>query len=227
MTQKKAHPVSLANSQKWRGLISDSSGNIRRLANVWRYSSIPISVPENVADHSYYVAVYAMMIHQELANQLAKPALMKPEIVAAILLKAVVHDVREAVTGDLVRPFKYSTPEFKEAVDAAEHNMAKKLLPAQVLNMENLAERMAGKQAAYVGAVVKAADFMSLYQFMRREVLRGNCEIRDFVGRLVKDLTSMVDIQPIRGLAAYYLELSMAAQSLHTMTRKMREESHD
>ena len=40
-------------------------------------------------------------------------------------------------------------------------------------------------------AIVKAADFMSLFTYMRREVLMGNREVKPFFQIMVKDLLDM------------------------------------
>ena len=44
----------------------------------------------------------------------------------------------------------------------------------------------------YVESVVKAADFLSLYQYMRREAARGNLEIIPFFVKMMGDLAEMV-----------------------------------
>ena len=50
----------------WSKVLEAASGDVRRLSHVVRYSSIPISVPENVAEHSYWVSLYAILIHRTL-----------------------------------------------------------------------------------------------------------------------------------------------------------------
>jgi len=220
----------------WGAMIAASSGEIRRLASVWRYSSIPITVPENVADHSFWVILYSAMIHLELQCQSTKSQgrkYGKQDVLLNILLKATTHDVGEAMTGDIVRPFKYSSSVLKEAIDRAERSMMN-ALPASVNIFRHMCQSDDDEINTYVNAVVKAADFMSLYQFMRREVLRGNCEIRDFVGRMVKDLDEMSKCAvpsgmkyvpyPLEKLGAYYRRLATAATKLHMMTRETRGE---
>lgn len=227
-------------SNPWHALVHASSGEIRRLASVWRFSSIPISVPENVADHSFWVALYSIMIHQELQRQasgLQKRKYGKQSVLLAIVLKAITHDMGEAVTGDVVRVFKYSSTSLKEEIDRAEKNLMGSLLPMNVTDIAWMADRTASDADAsvYVQAVVKAADFMSLYQFMRREVLRGNCEVRDFIRRMVQDFSVQCPspqfapdakhgTYPYNQLNPYYRCLEKAAKKLHIMVSTMRGE---
>jgi 5'-deoxynucleotidase YfbR-like HD superfamily hydrolase len=103
------------------------------------------------------------------------------------MLHAITHDLTEALTGDLVRTFKYSSPEFKKAVNKAEDDMLARF-PSMIVELYQLWDREAGKDKSYVEAVVKAADFMSLHQYMIREVARGNAEINPFLERMVHDL---------------------------------------
>jgi len=172
-------------SPEWNDLVQSSSGDVRRLASVWRFSSIPIAVDENTAEHSYWVALYAAMIHRTAA-----PDGLFQGILGPILLKALVHDLAECVTGDVVRVFKYSTPELKQEVDRAENILMKKL-PNLVQDLVGEAEQPQGNDKAYISAVVKCADFLSLFQFMRREAMRGNSEIAPFYGRMITDLETM------------------------------------
>jgi 5'-deoxynucleotidase YfbR-like HD superfamily hydrolase len=171
----------------WDKLIDVSSGDIRRLSSVWRYSSIPVSVPENTAEHSYWVGLYAAMIHLEI-----HPSGYEGETLGAILLQASIHDCAESITGDLVRPFKYSSPDFKEAVDKAEESFFSKFDP-RIYGLSKIVEHAAGENLNYVKIIVKAADFLSLQQYMRREWLRGNREIFPFYVMMVNDLETMAN----------------------------------
>lgn len=215
----------------WYSVVDASSGDIRRLASVWRYSSIPIVIPENVADHTFWVALYSAMIHtelQRLSSSAQKKKYGKQSVFLAIMLNAITHDMAEAVTGDIVRPFKYSSAALKREVDIAEKNMMGMRLPTSVKEISWIAEATANKANAssYVEAVVKAADFLSLYQFMRREVLRGNTEIRDFVRMMVEDFRkkhiSKNTSYPHNLLNPYYRCLEVSAKKLLEMTSNTR-----
>lgn len=186
----------------WSSLITASSGDIRRLSSVWRYSSIPISVPENVAEHSYWVAMYSAMIHKHIGDNAT--------LLGEIVLKGLTHDLAECVTGDIVRVFKYSSPELKKEINKAEMKLSSSL-------PEIITTIIPSGVGKYVESVVKAADFLSLYQYMRREASRSNLEIIPFYERMTRDLCMMsmpCDTSCSLELKPFYKSLVIEARSI-------------
>lgn len=177
----------------WKDLIQIASSDIRRLGAVQRYSSIPVVAFETTDQHSYYVALYALMIHAQVY-----PKPKQDKLTAAIAVKALLHDMSDSIAGDVVRVFKYSSTAFKEAVHGAEEAMLKKL-PIEILSL-NI--KLNKKDQAYVDAVVKAADFLSLYQYMRREAMRGNLEIVPFYKRMMNDIDGMISTKQVGAFKA-------------------------
>jgi 5'-deoxynucleotidase YfbR-like HD superfamily hydrolase len=164
----------------WASLIQTTTDDVKRLTAVVRYSSIPVAVYENVAEHSFWVSLYSVMIAKTLGAD--------RDVQGQVALFGTLHDLAECVTGDVVRPFKYSSQEFKEAVDRAEASMIGELPP----EVSSLMSDMDEIRSEYIRAIVKAADWLSVYQYMRREASRGNLEIIPFFMRMVKDLESAV-----------------------------------
>lgn len=162
---------------------------MRRLSAVDRFSSIPVVVKENVAEHSFWVVLYSMMIHSEVSGP--------SEAIRDVLAFAAVHDLPECLTGDVVRTFKYSSIAMRAAVDAAEAKLVERL-PKAILALYEAASAAAADLAQspngwYVNDVVKAADFLSLYQYMWRERMKGNREIDQFFLRMRRDVMTMRD----------------------------------
>lgn len=157
----------------------------QRLDYVPRYSTIPILTPESVSTHSYWVTVYAAMIHQALDPH-------DTETLAAIITSALIHDSPEVESSDIVRTFKYKTHTLKNAIDEAEEEIVKDFGPSlkALVNVSKMLSVKNGKKD-YVKAVVKAADFMSLHNFMVREYSRGNREITPFYQRMISDFRAM------------------------------------
>lgn len=211
----------------WGQLIDVSSGQVRRLSYVWRFSSIPVTVPENVAEHSYWVTLYSMLIHMKLYEE--KP--VDAPLMCAILSEATVHDIGECVTGDFVRTFKYSDPKLKEAIDEGEAKEVDKNLEKPLVDAIHQSSQLAEKNRIdYVKAVVKAADFLSLFQFMRREWVRGNREIKEFYEIMIKDLHGMAKkqekskIPEALNLADFYYKLAQdAAELAHYRAEYLRD----
>lgn len=169
----------MVKKDSWEPLLRAMTDDVRRLDSVTRFSSIPVAVPETVSQHSFWVATYSAMLvrHLRVAG-----------IMEAVLIHALTHDLAECVTGDVVRTFKYSTPEFKKAVDAAEEELTDKL-PGAIKDLYAAADDAApGKAEPRVRMIVKAADWISLYQYMRREAARGNREIIPYFARMESEL---------------------------------------
>lgn len=170
-------------SLRWDEFIDVTSGDIKRLDYVWRFSSIPISVPENVSSHTFWVCFYSLMLHRKLMPD-------DTMLVGAILTHALIHDICESCSGDFVRTFKYSSEVLKEAIDNAEKNIIKEFHP-MIRDLFSFASELSEGADEYVKQIIKAADFVSLYQFMNREINRGNLEIGPFVKRMKVDLEQM------------------------------------
>jgi 5'-deoxynucleotidase YfbR-like HD superfamily hydrolase len=169
---------------RWESMLDAISGDVIRLDYVTRFSSIPATIKETVSTHSYWVTVYSAMIHNTLCPE-------DNETLLACLMAAIVHDIPEGVSGDFVRPFKYSTKALKTALDEAELKVIDEFDP-EIKALFSLSESLIKPEKKdYVKRVVKAADFISLYQFMRREWLRGNREIKPFYEKMIFDLHSM------------------------------------
>lgn len=145
-----------------------------------RFSSVPVVFHESVSQHSFWVAAYAVMI----GRALGEPG----PVVGALAAEAIVHDMAECVTGDVVRTFKYSTPELKAAVDGAEDRLVGGL-PDEVRDLFAAArELVPDGSSERVREIVKAADWLSLFQYMRREAARSNWDIIPYYRRMQDDL---------------------------------------
>lgn len=183
----------------WSDVLSAMTGNIQRLDRVTRYSSIPFSFPEATSTHSFWVAFYSALICAHLKE--------KSPPLADVLLYAITHDAAEAVTGDVVRLLKYSTPELKREVDRSEKILVNQMFP-QVLRSLMISPTKAVK------AVVKAADFMSLFHYMRREAARMNLEIIPYYARMLSDLEVASKKAP-KWLTKFYWEIMLEAKSIY------------
>lgn len=172
---RKAAPV---DPPDWDSLLLASTHDVRRLDSVIRFSSIPVTFSESTAAHSFWVALYSLMIWQLLAETRPRMTSRLDEV----LRHAITHDLGESVGGDVVRTLKYSTPEMKHEVDRAEGILVDKLLPFQVRRT------VLPRPSEDVLAIVKAADFLSLWQFMRREAARKNLEIIPYFTRMIRDI---------------------------------------
>jgi len=171
----------------WEEFIS-ATHECQRLDYTPRYSTIPVVTQESVSIHSYWVTVYTAMIHTALNPD-------DIDTLAACLTHAITHDMIEGIgSGDIVRTFKYRTKALKEAIDEAESQVMDES-PLSLKRLFSIVSSLKKKteKTDYIDSVVKAADFMSLHNFMIREVDRGNREIEPYYERMIQDLQSMAD----------------------------------
>jgi 5'-deoxynucleotidase YfbR-like HD superfamily hydrolase len=168
----------------WKSLLIAASSDVRRLDCVTRFSSIPVVVFESVSAHMYWVVLYSLMIHRELKGPTS--------LDSKILIHAATHDLMESVCGDVVRTFKYSSENLRKAIEVAENDLLEKI-DEKVRNimLESATFLDDSDEAWYVNAVVKAADFISLYQYMWREKNKSNKEIDQFFCRMQNDMLEM------------------------------------
>lgn len=169
----------------WENIIEETR-DCQRLDYVTRYTSIPAITRESVSTHSYWVTFYATMIHNEVAGS-------EVGTLAAITVNALIHDLVEMRSGDFVRTFKYKTKELKNAVDEAEELVKQEFDPKVRGLYETARILLTEGNKDYVKSVIKAADFLSLYHYMAREIYRSNYEIAPFFQRMIDDLREMGD----------------------------------
>ncbi len=167
--------------------ILECTSDIKRLDYVDRYSTVPVTHKETVAAHSYWVALYSMMIHNRFSDYCG---FNNDSIKSALLCEALIHDAVEAFTGDIVRLFKYTTPSLKKEIDNAECKWSE-LFSTSITNTG--VDALNDECKRYVKRVIKLADFISLYTYLSREVQRGNSEILPFHSRMINEFILMAD----------------------------------
>lgn len=175
-------------------LISGFPVNLRY---VLRFSTSRCIRPENVAEHSYYVCLYSFAIADwALRNDRVKfpelpdlqkltaqqrdilSSLQKESFLTEVLTKATVHDLEEARSGDIHRPFKYSTPQLKGALDAAA-DAAFQQVVEQLFPFDDITKKgpcnfwlklwSEAKNYSQPGLIVRFADYLSVLSYVLQE----------------------------------------------------------
>lgn len=144
-------------------------GDLNRLRYVQRYSTSMVMHRENVAEHSYYVGLYAYyLVRWVYTNTDEAPRTVD------ILTRAMFHDVDEARTGDFQRPFKYSNPELKEMMDRAAQHEAGIVISAPLPDdsmflQDALNSWRCAKDKSIEGCIIALADFMAVVSYLWQE----------------------------------------------------------
>ena len=143
----------------------------RGLAHVIRFSATPQHFPESVAEHSFYTAYYVSLLCDLL--QKAGESVDREKAISM----ALIHDMEEMFSGDILSPFKHYSPEVRASIQ----KVNKEAMP-QVF--ENLPKHMQEKYIALwnedsegksvEAQTIKAADHLSLLSKCVEEVKVGN-----------------------------------------------------
>src|SRR5258706_14746841 len=99
-------------------------GATMRAAHVHRYSAIPVNHRESIAEHSFFVAIYADRIAVDLSLK----------GIESIIKAALWHDIEETHTGDFIRSFKYGDLGMKEKMDRVARKCAMKVFDEMLGN---------------------------------------------------------------------------------------------
>ena len=133
-----------------------------KMSNIWRYSSRLIHKPENLAEHSFYVAFkvyelgYLYGIDEERIAKAAKIALC--------------HDCGEIYTGDLPHSLKVYSPEIKTISEQLEV----KLIKENFKWFGDDFEDFINKKDKIICGLVEIADIIDVIMFIDREETLGN-----------------------------------------------------
>lgn len=156
-------------------------GTVRRLAHVDRYSSVRVTRRENVAEHSFYVAFFALAIVRDL--ELRKVELDH----LAVLEGAICHDIDEAVVGDLRRPVADAVPGLRDALDRARSGFVAGIAKEIGVPLVGSWETHRGDDLE--AKVVVLADFLCVVSYLAEELRRGNELVRGDVLEVLKILS--------------------------------------
>jgi putative hydrolases of HD superfamily len=143
----------------------------RSLAHVMRFNLKPQHFPESVADHSYFtayiVAILCNVLEKEREHVDTKKALEM----------ALVHDMEEMFSGDIVTPFKHYSAEVEEAIAKVNREMIPSVfkgLPDELSSHFIGLWTEEGKGESTEAQIVKVADKLSLLAKCAEEVRVGN-----------------------------------------------------
>jgi 5'-deoxynucleotidase YfbR-like HD superfamily hydrolase len=168
-------------------------GPLRRMHHVNRYSSIPMIKPKHVAGHSWDVAMISYMIALDLDTQgvtIAMPQLLR---------RCIMHDVSEALSGDIIRSYKYSSQALRTEMVTADRTNVRML--AARLGNEGIGARIFrdwhdAKDGLLEGRIVALADMLAVYAECVEEAHMGNMMVMGVMEDLYKEtLRSWHDVE--------------------------------
>ena len=141
---------------------------IRDLSHVPRWTIARTIRQQNVAEHSFYVAVYALQIAKIINWSTSEDDLL------ALTSIALIHDLHESFTGDTPGPVKRSTYAAGQSTEwiAAQMNA----------RFANLAISNKTHNGDEINAILKAANLLDELFFLAGEKQMGNKSINALIG---------------------------------------------
>lgn len=159
------------------------TGEPNRLRHVVRFGNCHKIQKESVAEHCFYTVFYAFMIGCWLRGNGFSVDM------GVLLAKATIHDMEEARSGDFPRPFKYSSPEIKAALDRASIFAFNQCM-GKVVGLADLDELRdvweASKNGTIEGRIVALADYLSVVGYLWLEVQGSNLTMQQHVNDMAE-----------------------------------------
>jgi len=127
------------------------------MSAVQRFSRLRMVHPENVLAHTGMVCVFAYAIASTLIEKGRRE--LRPLDLSVVLARAVVHDMDETITGDIVRPTKYFSGTLREELGKLEAEGISNI--AAALGLPLIKPTFDFAKYGREGYVVKLADMLS------------------------------------------------------------------
>lgn len=160
----------------------------RSLTHVMRFSSIPQQFQESVAEHSFYVAYFTSIVIYFLKKR-------KERVDEARALKiALIHDMEEKFSGDILTPFKYYSQELYHAIRKVNREtipLAFEYLPASLAKDFIAFWKEDADRVTKEAQIVKVADKLSLLSKCKEEITLGNAFFKPIYERELKALDEL------------------------------------
>jgi 5'-deoxynucleotidase YfbR-like HD superfamily hydrolase len=150
-------------------------GDLRRVSHVYRYSAQPVLNRENVAEHSWWTAMIAVVIAAEYVNAYDHEASLH-DLMGEVALRAILHDIEEVGTGDLVREAKYFSEDVRESFRAVEEAFAHRLFDKFGAPINRMFYHLwkTAKDTTTEGQIVALADLLCVIAYCKHEARMGN-----------------------------------------------------
>jgi putative hydrolase of HD superfamily len=155
---------------------------------VGRFSVYKCHFREDVAQHSFLTAVYAMILADIEQRRGTKVNVEK------LLRMALLHDAEEATTGDIHHPFKHQDPAFTESIDTRAMEWFNNLmhgLPDPLAHDYVRLRKETSHANTTEALLVKAADKLEALLWAYEEYLLGNEHVRR--AKIVEDILSKLE----------------------------------
>ncbi len=146
----------------------------RQLMLIERFVTLKRIQKESVAEHSFFTALYAMLVADlEIKNG-------KSVNVEKVLRIALLHDLEETSVSDIPRPIKHATPEFRSEVQKVGERVVSQILSdlPEPLKLSYLELWKVEKDEALESRICRASDLLEALIWVVEEEEMGNTNVQ-------------------------------------------------
>lgn len=182
------------------------NGDINRMAYTYRFSSVVVNKQESVAEHSWFVNWYSLLIAMDAAEYVDVDLLV-------LFSRGIIHDMDESVSGDCIRSFKYGSKKLKKEMEKVARLQFRPLVEKVVgkkhtkKRVRYIMEYWDVKEFTVEQFILKLADFLTVLMFAVREHELGNRKIERIlleVAGYIKQLFEEKTPKKLKKLAKNY-----------------------
>ena len=146
----------------------------RRLSAIERCSNTPHIQRYSVAEHSYYTALLSLLF-ADIENSSLN--IESRYDTSEVIKNALIHDLEESITGDILYPFKHGNEQLRPLLkEAIEECVDKELFIGLPENIQEYYKKLwcESKNSTKEGRLVEAMDKLEVLLFAVSEVDMGN-----------------------------------------------------
>lgn len=155
-----------------------------RLTNIRRYNTEFCNNPENVATHSFFVAYTTMFLCDHYREII-------PVNTERALRIALLHDVEESISGDLIPMLKKIDPEVEKAIAKINYEIVDRIIFPLGAYKEYVDLWSDSKGGGIESGIVSVADVICSLMFTHIEYRLGNYRMGVVYGRNLATLKSI------------------------------------
>lgn len=163
---------------KYTSLSNLLTGAHMNLKNIVRMGIYPRVTDETVAEHSFYVAFFTLVLGSEHNENIKGTDARKINIERAVT-KALLHDLEESVTGDIINSYKHCNRDLKTKMDIENLNVCATVCRglsahSSVNALVYTRWRFAKDPGTIEGKLVNFCDWLSWLSLLHKEFSMGN-----------------------------------------------------
>jgi len=136
---------------------------------------------DNVAQHSYWVTFFSMILVDELLDNTGFSSEYKNLMKLQVMCYAMNHDITEISTGDISHEVKnnsWNGSSLRKLLKELEERfLEERFSSREEISMRNIASSQEADQ--HIKEIVKVADWMSFLQYLTTEKSLGNSNLDD------------------------------------------------